>query len=195
MKGKKVLCVSVASLKHLFIICLIQHSWNLKINFYSPNLQSLRYTGMSEDFVLTGDGFSSLVDADIDMAFGSKDNYTKRGKEKLRGLKYLAEGILNYLYFEHVLTECTFHNLRQLEVSSKLSAGTSRGLSHLLFKLPNLESIIFAQVPECLLLHLKAAKFWEIYGNRVELEVINFFLKNSLVLQTMTIAFSSSSPQ
>ncbi|XP_026418623.1 FBD-associated F-box protein At5g22730-like isoform X1 [Papaver somniferum] len=217
----KVSCVSVASLKHLFITSPARNSWNLKINLYSPNLQSLTYTGMPEDFVLTGHGFSSLVDVDIDMPFESMNIYTKRGKERLRGLKNLAEGILNvkllkisgdpivYLYFEDVLAECTFQNLRQLEVSLKLSCGTTEGLFYLLFKVPNLESIIFSQgftefllnvtpyneVPECLLLQLKAVKFREIYGHGVELDVITFFLKNSLVLQTMTITFSSSLPQ
>ncbi|MCL7023353.1 hypothetical protein MKW94_010670, partial [Papaver nudicaule] len=51
-----------------------------------------------------------------------------------------------YLYSQHLLAEvCAFDNLRQLEVSSELSAGSTRGLFYLLFKLPNLESIIFAQ--------------------------------------------------
>ncbi|KAI3835328.1 hypothetical protein MKW98_020444, partial [Papaver atlanticum] len=104
----------------------------------------------------------------------------------------------------------TFHNLRRLEVSSKMSCATVTALVYLLSTLPNLESIVIAQgfsqfnqvsdfgrqkVTECLLLHLKAVEVREFNGTKEELNVINFFLKESLVLQTMDIVFSSTFPQ
>ncbi|MCL7030196.1 hypothetical protein MKW94_017960, partial [Papaver nudicaule] len=117
----------------------------------------------------------------------------------------------------------TYHNLRQLEVSSKMSSSATTALIDLLSFLPNLESIVIAKasplplsniwleyssfgffklkkvddsgkqkVPECLLLQLKAVKVREFYGSRREQNIISFFLKESLVLQTMDIVFSST---
>ncbi|KAI3921193.1 hypothetical protein MKW98_012763 [Papaver atlanticum] len=245
----KVLHVSVDSLKRLFITNSGIYSCKLKI--YSPNLQFLTYSGMPEDLLHTDHVFSSIVDADIDIAFAPIYNNTKRSKARQCGLKNLLGGISNVkvlhisastlktFYYEDIHAQMpTFPDLRRLEVSSKLSCKASIGLFHLLLNVPNLESFVIAQessspfsitclpgmtqffglrhksiyklgfspftnylgsdkerVPDCLLLQLKVVEVREFDGKQEELDIINYFLKNSLVLQTMTIAFPSSLPQ
>ncbi|MCL7042171.1 hypothetical protein MKW94_027292, partial [Papaver nudicaule] len=49
-------------------------------------------------------------------------------------------------FWDDIITQMpTFHDLRRLSVSSKLSCIMSRALIHFLFKLPNLESVVIAQ--------------------------------------------------
>ncbi|XP_026397896.1 F-box/FBD/LRR-repeat protein At2g26030-like [Papaver somniferum] len=221
MMKKKVLHISVASLKRLFITNSKKYSFKIKI--YSPNLQSLTYVGIPEDYVLMDHGFASLVDADINIAFEILNG--KIGKQARKcGLRNLLGGIskakllkisgstLESLFYDGFFASRlpTFHNLRRLEVSSKRTCVTVTTLVYLLSTLPNLESIVIAQgfsqfnqvndfgrqkVPECLLLHLKAVEVREFNGSKEELNVISFFLKESLILRTMDIVFSSTFPQ
>ncbi|KAI3977400.1 hypothetical protein MKX01_000313 [Papaver californicum] len=222
MMKNKVFHISVASLKRLFITNSKKFSFKIKV--FSPSLQSLTYTGIPGDYVLMDHSFSSLVDADINIAFELLNERTKGRQARKCGLRNLLEGISNAkllrisdsslksLLCEGLFTSQlpTFHYLRQLEVSSKMSCVTITALVYLLSTLPNLESIVIAQasllplsindfgrqkVPECLFLQLKAVELREFYGTKGELNVISFFLKESLVLQTMDIVFSSTFPQ
>ncbi|KAI3973782.1 hypothetical protein MKW92_036875 [Papaver armeniacum] len=156
MMKKKVLRISVASLKRLFITNSEEYSCKLKI--YSPNLQSLIYNGMPEDYVHTDHVFSSIVDAYIDITFATMNKNTKRSKERQCGLKNLIRGISNVkvlhisgstletLFYEGMFTQMTtFPDLRRLEVSSKLSHIMYIGLLRLLMTLPNLELVVIAQ--------------------------------------------------
>ncbi|KAI3949990.1 hypothetical protein MKW92_017102 [Papaver armeniacum] len=250
----KVLHVSAESLKRLFITNSGIHRCKLKI--YSPNLQSLTYSGMPEDLLLTDHVFSSIVDADIDITFATIYNDTKRSKERQCGLKnllgrisnvkvlHISASTLETFCYEGIFAQMpSFPDLRRLEMSSKLSCRTSTGLFRLLLSVPNLESFVIAQassspysisgyyinslpgmtqlfglrqksiyklgfspftnylgadrerVPECLSLQLKVVEVREFDGKLKELDIISYFLINSLVLQTMTIAFPSSLPQ
>ncbi|XP_026408628.1 uncharacterized protein LOC113303766 [Papaver somniferum] len=226
MMKKKVLQISVASLKRLFITNSKKFSFKIKI--YSPNLQSLTYIGIPRDYIMMDHSFSSLVGADINIAVEFLSLRSKGRQAYQCGLKNLLGGISNAkllkisdstlesLLCEGLFTSqsptshnYTFHNLRRLEVSSKMSCVAITVLVYLLSALPNLESIVIAQgfsvfnqvddfgrrkLPECLLLQLKAVELREFYGTKRELNVINFFLKESLVLQTMDIVFSSTFP-
>ncbi|KAI3940563.1 hypothetical protein MKW92_036171 [Papaver armeniacum] len=292
MMKKKVLCISVASLKRLSIIANSKiYSCKLKID--TPNIQSLTYEGMPEDNVLTDHGFSSLVNADINITSPTVGKGTKRGKERQSGIENLLLGISNItnlcisgstieaLCYEgpFILTPI-FHDLKRLEVSTKLSCLMSMGFIRLLSTLPNLESVVIIidlcthlllyyydnlpditlvfgsrhyiiyklvtsyclfytlkseydinlkcggkygerglgffpketgvlgfsifdsyltsdrrMVPECLLRQLKVVEVREFSGDQKVLDFIHYFLKNSLVLQTMEITFSSSTSQ
>ncbi|KAI3927329.1 hypothetical protein MKW92_053754 [Papaver armeniacum] len=222
MMKKKVLCISVASLKRLSIIANSKiYSCKLKID--TPNIQSLTYEGMPEDYVLTDHGFSSLVNADINITSPTVGKGTKRGKERQSGIENLLVGISNITnlcisgstiealcYEGPFILKPIFHDLKRLEVSTKLSCLMSMGFIRLLSTLPNLESVVISQgfsifdsyltsdrrmVPECLLRQLKVVEVREFSGDQKVLDFIHYFLKNSLVLQTMEITFSSSTSQ
>ncbi|KAI3831652.1 hypothetical protein MKX03_021128 [Papaver bracteatum] len=217
----KVLHISVASLKRLFITNSKMYS--CKLNIYAPNLQSLTYNGTPEGYANTEHVFSSVVDAHIDITFESRTN--KNSKRRC-GLKNLVEVISNVKilhisgstlesFFWDEMSEIipTFHDLRRLDVSSKLSLSMFYALLNLLLKVPNLESVVIAQGfspsenyrgldtcgsprrQECLLQQLKAVQVREIDGKQEDLDMIKYFLRNSPALQIMTITFPSSLPQ
>ncbi|KAI3992499.1 hypothetical protein MKX01_022590 [Papaver californicum] len=156
MMKKKVLRISSASLKRLFVTNSNICSSELKI--YLPNLQSLTYNGIPGDYVLMDHGYSSIVDAVINIAFEFLNERTKGRKARQCGLKNLLGGISNVklliisgntlesLLYEGFFTKVSaFHNLRRLEVSSMLSCITTKKLIYLLLTLPNLEVIVIAQ--------------------------------------------------
>ncbi|KAI3943188.1 hypothetical protein MKW92_007095 [Papaver armeniacum] len=189
----KVLHISVASLKRLFITNSKMYSCKLKI--YAPNLQSLTYNGKPESYANTEHVFSSIVDADIDITY---EGCTNKNSKRRCGLKNLVEGISNvkilhisgstlqsFFWGETNQMMTIFHDLRRLDVSSKLSRCMFYALLNLLLKGPNLESVVIAEGfspsenfrgldkcrrQECLLQKLKA-------------------------VEIMTIAFPSSLPQ
>ncbi|XP_026404719.1 F-box/FBD/LRR-repeat protein At2g26030-like [Papaver somniferum] len=119
--------------------------------------------------------------------------------------------ILRAFYYERIfIEEPFFHDLRRLEVSTNLSRTMSIGFIRLLLVSPNLESVVINQgfsefqnyltsdrqiVPECLLGQLKVVEVQEFSGDQEILDFIRYFLKNSLVLQTMKVAFASSTSQ
>ncbi|XP_026400234.1 putative F-box/LRR-repeat protein At3g59160 [Papaver somniferum] len=93
MMKKKVLQISVASLMRLFITNSEKFSFKIKI--YSPNLQSLTYIGIPRDYVLMDHSFSSLVDADINIAVQFLSLRSKGRQAYQCGLKNLLGGISN----------------------------------------------------------------------------------------------------
>ncbi|KAI3943183.1 hypothetical protein MKW92_007090 [Papaver armeniacum] len=214
----KVLHVSVASLKRLFITN--SKIYGCKLNIYAPNLQSLTYNGMTEGYANTEHVFSSIVDAHIDITFESRAN--KNSKRRC-GLKNLVGGISNVKilhisgstlesFFGEDMDEMipTYHDLIRLVVSSKLSGFMFFALLDLLRMMPNLESVVIAQGfspsgkyrgldacwgQDCLLQKMKAVEVREIDGKQEDLDVIKYFLRNSPALQIMTITFPSSLAQ
>ncbi|XP_026404717.1 F-box/LRR-repeat protein At2g29910-like [Papaver somniferum] len=216
MVKKKVLCISVASLKRLFITN--SRTYSCKLNIHCPNLQSLTHSGIPDDYVEMEHGFSSLVNADFNIAYE-----LQRRKTRQCGLKNLIGGVSNVefltisgdtlksLYLEHCLTELpSFHNLRRLEVNSKSNRANAWAFFDLLHSLPNLELLVSTpgfhpkpdhcdfqriRAPECVLLKLKAVEFRSLFCQQVELNIIKFFLANSLVLETMTLVFCPTSRQ
>ncbi|KAI3927331.1 hypothetical protein MKW92_053756 [Papaver armeniacum] len=212
MMKKKILCISVASLKRLFITN--SRTYSCKLNIHCPNLQSLTHSGIPDDYGEMEHGFSSLVNADINIA----DELLSHGRKTRQcGLKNLIGGVSNVefltisgdtllsLYLEDSLTELpSFLNLRRLEVNSKSKRANAWALFGLLQSLPNLELLVstpgfhpkpnhcdFQRImaPECVLLKLKAVEFRSLFCQQVELNIIKFFLANSLVLETMTLVF------
>ncbi|OUZ99936.1 F-box domain [Macleaya cordata] len=219
--GLENFCISAPALKRLIIngslfafpglyeVCVIK--------IYAPNLLSLEcIDAVPKDYVLLH-SFSSLVDANIDC--GSRGTSEERrfsvskliaGLSNVKLLK-MSGNTFEALYFAgDLLTYLPkFYNLIRLEVSSQFSCETGRPLLDFLHISPNLESLVFTQglngnlsngdpvwaenlVPECLLLHLKAVEFREFHGKLRELNVIKFFLKNSRILERMTILSSST---
>ncbi|THF94086.1 hypothetical protein TEA_018420 [Camellia sinensis var. sinensis] len=97
----------------------------------------------------------------------------------------------------------TFHNLTQLNFGAAINSNWNlKLLADFLRCSPNLEVLILKgsyynntakswnppqEVPSCLLLHLKKIEFKEFSGNDCELEVIEYLLKNAIVLKKMTI--------
>ncbi|XP_026382135.1 putative F-box/LRR-repeat protein At3g59160 isoform X2 [Papaver somniferum] len=214
----KVLHISVASLKRLFITNSKMYS--CKLNIYAPNLQSLTYNGMPEGYANTEHVFSSVVDAHIDITDESRAN---KNSKRQCGLKKLVEGIssvkilhisgstlTSFFWGEMNQMMPIFHDLRRLDVSSKLSRCMFYALLNLLLKVPNLESVVIAQGfsssqnyhdldtfrrRECVLQQQKAVEVREIDGKHEDLDMIKFVLRNSPALQKMTIAFLSGLPQ
>ncbi|KAI3846161.1 hypothetical protein MKX03_022057, partial [Papaver bracteatum] len=159
-------------------------------------------------------------DAHIDITYEIRTN--KNSKRRC-GLKNLVEGISNVKilhisgsalesFFWNEMNQIipTFHDLRRLDVTSKLSDCMFFALLNLLHKMPNLESIVIAQgfspsenyhdidtfrVRECLLQQLKAVEVREIDGKQEDLDMMKYVLRNSPALQIMTIAFTSGLPQ
>ncbi|RZC88008.1 hypothetical protein C5167_004187 [Papaver somniferum] len=199
----KVLHISVASWKRLCITNSKMYSCKLKI--YAPNLQSLTYNGMTEGYANKEHVFSSIVDAHIDITYESRTN--KNSKRRC-GLKDLVEGISNvkilhisgsslqsFFWGETNQMMLIFHNLRRLDVSSKLSHCMFYALLNLLLKgfspsenYRGLDTCGRPRRQECLLQHLKAVEVREINGKQEDLDMIKYFLRNSPALQIMTIA-------
>ncbi|KAI3927714.1 hypothetical protein MKW92_020414 [Papaver armeniacum] len=213
MAKTKVLHISVASLKWLFITNSKMYSCKLKID--APNLQSLTYSGTPEGYANTEHVFASIVDADIDITYESRTN--KNSKRRC-GLKNLVGGISNVkilhisgstlegFFGEDMNMMPIFHDLRRLDVSSKLSDIMFFALLNVLPKMPNLESVGFSPSKnyhdldtfrrrECVLQQLKAVEVREIDGKHEDLDMIKYVLRNSPALQKMTIAFLSGLPQ
>ncbi|KAI3927330.1 hypothetical protein MKW92_053755 [Papaver armeniacum] len=194
MMKTKVLHILVASLKRLFITNSKKYSCKLKI--HSPNLQSLTYSCIPEDYDEMNHGFHTYLVQTLTLPLNF---YWKRQKEKKQG---------NSLYFEEITP--SFRNLRRLEVSSKCKRAGAWALFDLLPFLPNLESLVITpgfhpypehrdfqdtMAPECVLMKLKAVEFRNLFCQQVELNIIKFFLANSLVLETMTLVFCPTSRQ
>ncbi|RZC71749.1 hypothetical protein C5167_034967 [Papaver somniferum] len=104
---------------------------------------------------------------------------SKRWKENF--ISSIAVMILRAFYYERIfIEEPFFHDLRRLE-----------GFSEFQNYLTSDRQI----VPECLLGQLKVVEVQEFSGDQEILDFIRYFLKNSLVLQTMKVAFASSTSQ
>ncbi|XP_026400360.1 F-box/LRR-repeat protein At4g14096-like [Papaver somniferum] len=100
----------------------------------------------------------------------------------------------------------TFINLITLEVSFIKTQQVKSLFSFLRFS-PNLESLVFGRVcygdevnedaftldvvPHCLLMNLKSIKFQYFEGQLKELDLVQLFLQNARVLQTVIIEISS----
>ncbi|MCL7042347.1 hypothetical protein MKW94_004172, partial [Papaver nudicaule] len=102
----------------------------------------------------------------------------------------------------------TFINLVTLEVSI-IKAQQVRTLFSFLQFSPNLESLVFGRVifpdevnedaltldvvPHCLLRHLKSVEFQDFEGQLSELDLVQVFLQNAGVLQSVILGISSHS--
>ncbi|KAI3831653.1 hypothetical protein MKX03_021129 [Papaver bracteatum] len=192
--------LKILHLKHMIFV---DESLNAQLFSNSPVLEELM-----------------LIDADIDITYKS---CTNKNSKRRCGLKNLVEGIsnvkilhisgstlLSFFWGETNQMMPIFHDLRRLDVSSKLSRCMFYALLNLLLKVPNLESVVIAEGfspsenfrglekcrrQECLLEKLKAVEVREINGKQEDLDMIKYFLRNSPALQIMTIAFPSSLPQ
>ncbi|MCL7039292.1 hypothetical protein MKW94_024320, partial [Papaver nudicaule] len=114
------------------------------------------------------------------------------------------------LELENVLATSfpTFYNLITLEVSI-IKARQVRSLFSFLQFSPNLESLFFGRVtfldeadedeftldvvPQCLLMHLKSVEFQDFEGQPSELDLVQQFLQNAGVLQTVILGIRSLS--
>lgn len=120
---------------------------------------------------------------------------------KLKILR-LSDFIYEGLCFANVLgtsSVAKFNSLAHL-VLAQLSYLNIRKLFDFLHNSPNLESLVFDNricnnttddlmtdaVPQCMLLHMKSVEFNNYYGSSSETCVLEYFLKNALVLQKMT---------
>ncbi|KAI3927643.1 hypothetical protein MKW92_009878 [Papaver armeniacum] len=187
MAKTKVLHISVASLKRLFITNSKMYSCKLKID--APNLQSLTYSGTPEGYANTEHVFASIVDADIDITYESRTN--KNSKRRC-GLKNLVGDISNVKILhisgstlegfvgEDMNMMPIFHDLRRLDGFSPSE---------------NYHDLDTFRRRECLLQQLKAVEVREIDGKQEDLDMIKYVLRNSPALQIMTIAFTSGLPQ
>ncbi|KAI3831660.1 hypothetical protein MKX03_021136 [Papaver bracteatum] len=110
---------------------------------------------MSGDLSTKMKKIGTLLDAHIDITFESRTN--KNSKRRC-GLKNLVEGISSVKilhisgstlesFFWNEMNQIvpTFHDLRRLDVTSKLSDCMFFALLKLLHKMPNLESVVIAQ--------------------------------------------------
>ncbi|XP_026390863.1 FBD-associated F-box protein At5g27750-like [Papaver somniferum] len=129
--------------------------------------------------------------------------------EKLCNVKLLklSDSVFEKLELAGVLSASfpTFNNLNTLEVSFIKTRLVKPLFTFLQFS-PNLESLVFSGVcgdkinedaftldvvPHCLLMNLKSIKFQYFKGQLKELDLVQLFLQNARVLQTVIIEISS----
>ncbi|KAI3951490.1 hypothetical protein MKX01_018606 [Papaver californicum] len=125
---------------------------------------------------------------------------------KLKILR-MSDFIYEGLCFANVLGTSlrTFNSLTCL-VLAWMSCLNIRKLFDFLHNSPILESLVFDKsichdtddglindsVPRCMLLHMKSVEFNNYNGSTSDMYVLDFFLKNALVLQKMTIRLCRS---
>ncbi|KAI3915427.1 hypothetical protein MKW98_022385, partial [Papaver atlanticum] len=159
------------------------------------------------------DSFPSLVDADIRRMYSEKDDgvdVIPNFVTKLSNVKHLklSGTVLENLELANVQSSSfpTFLNLITLEVSFMKTQKVKSLFTFLQFS-PNLVSLVFSGaccrdevnedaltldvVPHCLLIHLKSIKFQYFEGQRKVLDLVQLFLQNAMVLQTLIIEISS----
>ncbi|OVA14312.1 F-box domain [Macleaya cordata] len=198
---------------------------NCEVKIYAPNLVSLTYYGsIAKGYVLST--FSSLVDADVNFVFetrreeigyGASIPNLLQGLSNVKCLKVSGK-TLEGISADHLLKNLpTFHNLIQLNLTSKVQYAADKALFVLLQMTPNLESLVFHRestslsknlgfrpsahsnndvwtqnmVTGCLFQHLKCVHFKQFSGYPRELDMIKLILKNARALQTITIESSS----
>ncbi|KAI3851171.1 hypothetical protein MKX03_007236 [Papaver bracteatum] len=185
---------------------------DVRIKIDTPNLISITVDdGIPQHLVV--ESFPSLVDADIHRMYTEPSvpidvipNFVK----KLSNVKHLklSGNISESLELADVLSISfpTFINLITLEVSFIKTQQVKSLFSFLRFA-PNLESLVFGWVfygdeanedaftldvvPHCLLMNLKSIKFQYFEGHVNELDLVQLFLQNARVLQTVIIEISS----
>ncbi|KAI3866966.1 hypothetical protein MKX03_022009 [Papaver bracteatum] len=185
---------------------------DIEIMIDAPNLMSITvHDGIPQHLVV--ERFPSLVDADIHRMYTEPDvpidvipNFVK----KLSNVKQLK--LWDYIFEKLELADVldisfpTFSNLITLEVSFIKINHVISLFTFLQFS-PYLESLVFGRVscrdevnedaltldvvPHCLLMHLKSIKFQVFEGQLKELDLVQLFLQNSRVLQTVIIEHSS----
>ncbi|KAI3851164.1 hypothetical protein MKX03_007229 [Papaver bracteatum] len=184
---------------------------NIKIMIDAPNLMSIKiHDGIPRHFVVGS--FPSLEDADISRMYTEESvpvDVIPKFVEKLSNVKLLklSDYVFEKLELAGVLSTRfpTFNNLITLEVSFIKTQLVEPLFSFLQFS-PNLESLVFNGVcrdkandealtldgvPRCLLMHLKSIKFRYYEGQLEELDLVQLFLQNARVLQTVIIEISS----
>ncbi|KAI3851170.1 hypothetical protein MKX03_007235 [Papaver bracteatum] len=185
---------------------------DIKIMIDAPNLMSIKIRdGIRQHLVV--ESFPSLVDADLSGMYTEPSvpvDVIPKFVEKLSNVKLLklSDYVLEKLELEDVLDTSfpTFLNLITLEVSFIKTQHVKSLFTFLQFS-PNLESLNFGGVfgrdevnedaltldvvPHCLLMHLKSIKFQDFEGQSKELDLVQLFLQNSRVLQTVIIEHSS----
>ncbi|KAI3881815.1 hypothetical protein MKW92_031418 [Papaver armeniacum] len=180
----------------------------------APNLMSITINDVLGESLVV-DSFPSLVDADIHRMYSEEDdgidvipNFVK----KLSNVKHLklSGTIFQNLELANALSASfrTFTNLITMEVSFIKTQQVGSLFTFLQFS-PNLESLVFSGIccrdevnedvltldvmPHCLLVCLKSIKFQNFKGELEELDLVQLFLQNAKVLQTVSIDISSQS--
>ncbi|XP_059664739.1 F-box/LRR-repeat protein At4g14103-like [Cornus florida] len=203
--------ISSSSLKSLIMKTMFIDD-KCKIVLNTPNLQHLVYHNLLKGGYLW-DNLNSLVKASIRLTLYStakaRDRVVKLAVSQLvEGVSGVQRLYLNGDSMEAVQLWCCslpeFHNLTYLElghikgVSWKLLPdllGTSRQLQTLVFE--DLSTVGDEnhqlhwyppeKVPSCLLLHLKVIEIRKFRGERDELKLAKYFLKNANVLKKLII--------
>ncbi|KAI3871375.1 hypothetical protein MKW92_017296 [Papaver armeniacum] len=180
----------------------------------APNLMSITINDVLGESLVV-DSFPSLVDADIHRIYSEEDdgvdvipNFVK----KLSNIKHLklSGTVFQNLELANALSASfpTFINLTTMEVSVIKTQQVGSFFTFLQFS-PNLESLVFSGVccrdevsedvltldvvPHCLLVRLKSIKFQNFKGELKELDLVQLFLQNAKLLQTVSIDISSQS--
>ncbi|KAI3842403.1 hypothetical protein MKW92_022577 [Papaver armeniacum] len=212
-KGLDVICFALPRLK-FFHIGSYQKDCikNVKVKFDTPNLLSLKWFDyVPKEFIV--DSFPFLVEAGTgytESRYDSVYNFI----EKVSHVKHLR---FSNMYFHPKILDGSsvlprsYHSFRNL-VSFRVDIihyGQIRSLFERILQFsPNLTSLTFHQLysfhnvdedallpynmtPPCLLLCLKSIEFLKFYGCPKEMEVVELFLKNAKVLQTVTLGSSS----
>ncbi|KAA8526953.1 hypothetical protein F0562_008818 [Nyssa sinensis] len=188
-----------------------------EIKIYAANLLSLKYTGyLLNQFFLCN--LSSLVNASIQIPFVHmrQKEIAYRSVRLLRGLHHvksvrISNGTIESLSLAgNVLDHLpVYQNLTYLELSTQIKNHSVGALMDLLQRLPNLESLVFAEgldpsmylyeddwilkpVPKCFLSCLKSVSLQNFHGNLIELCFLEFLLENALVLERMKIFYSKN---
>lgn len=183
-----------------------------EITIAAENLVYLNYIGyLSNEIVLHN--VSSLVKAFIDIPFPCErqKEITYRAVELLRGLHRISSlriserTIESLISADNVLDHLPlFQNLTHLELTMEIENHTVRALLEFLHCCPNLQSLYFAEgpdchthrgdgdliltsVPKCLLSCLKTITFKNFCGMHMEMCFVRYLLTNALVLERMSI--------
>ncbi|KAI3871378.1 hypothetical protein MKW92_017299 [Papaver armeniacum] len=197
-----------STLKVLTFVSCLRNCSDAITKIDAPNLMSITIDdGIRKS--LEVDSFPSLLDADIHRMYSEQNdvvdvipNFVK----KLSNVKHLKlSGFdLEDLKLPNVQSFPTFINLITLEVCFIKTQHVGSLFAFLQFT-PILESLVFGEVcyadfedtltldvvPHCLLMHLKTVEFQDFKRHLKELDLVQLFLQNARVLQTVTIEISS----
>ncbi|KAI3933681.1 hypothetical protein MKW92_047605 [Papaver armeniacum] len=177
---------------------------NVKIKIDAPNLLSITIDdGIPKHFAVKS--FPSLVDVDIHNMYNDPSvpiDVIPKFVKKFSNVKHLKlSGNISEMADVLSTTFPTFTNLITLEVSLINTRQVKSLFSFLKFT-PNLESLVLGSVcyvkvnedaltldvvPHCLLVHLKSITFRYFEGQFQELDMVQLFLQNARVLQTVNI--------
>ncbi|KAG5521437.1 hypothetical protein RHGRI_033861 [Rhododendron griersonianum] len=121
----------------------------------------------------------------------SHEIISKAVTDLLMGISRVQHLVLQWRFIE-VLHKCNyrlpsmFHNLTSLELDPTDYLAWELMLL-LLEKSPRLETLVFSDVPPCLVTHLKVIEIVGFQGFKEELKLFKYFLKNGVVLEKLRI--------